>query len=76
MYRKHILYGAFVLRLGEIIDFKHCMKSNIFIKTLSVNIIFYGFSAIDGNIIYIKTKIKENITFSIISDIFRNKSIG
>ena len=40
------------------------MKNNIFVKTLNVNIIFSRFFAFDGNII-----------FSIISDIFRNKSI-
>ena len=39
-------------------------KSNIFVKTLKVNIIFYGFSAIDGNIIFsVKLKLKKTSHF-------------
>ena len=30
----------------------HFLKNNIFVKTLNVNIIFSGFCAIDGNIIF------------------------
>ena len=54
----------------------HCMKNNIFIKTLNVNIIIFEiFRVCPKYHIFRKTKIKENIIFSIISDIFRNKSI-
>ena len=53
-----------------------CMKNNIFVKMLSVNIIFSSLSAIDGNIIFsVKQKLKKKIIFSIISDIFCNKSV-
>ena len=65
----------------------HCIKNNIFVKTLNVHI-FSWFSAICGSIIFsvkqklkkyhifCKTKIKENTIFSMISGIFRNKSLG
>ena len=41
-------------------SYAHCMKNNIFVKTLNVNIIFFLFSAIDGNIIFpVKRKSKK-----------------
>ena len=41
-------------------DGSHCMRNNIFVKTLNVNIIFFWFSAIDGNIIFsVKRKLKK-----------------
>ena len=40
--------------------YEHCMKNNIFEKALNVNIIFFGFSAIDGNIIFsVEQKLKK-----------------
>ena len=54
----------------------HCMKNNIFVKTIKVNIIFSWFSAIDRNIIFsVKRELKKSSYFCIISDIIRNKSI-
>ena len=51
---------------------KHCMKNNIFVKKLFVNIIFSWFSTIERKYhIFCKTKIKENIIFFVISDIFK-----
>ena len=42
----------------------HCMKNNIFEKTLNVNIIFSGFSGNDGNIIFsVKRKSKKKSYF-------------
>ena len=52
----------------------HCVKNNVFVKTLNVNIMFSWLSAFCNHIFH-KTKIKENIIFSIISDIFLRKSI-
>ena len=55
----------------------HCMKNNIFVKML--NVIFAHILVIFRiwwkYHIFCKTKIEEIIIFSIISDIFRNKSI-
>ena len=42
----------------------------------NVNIIFFDFSQLTEISYFRKTKIKENIIFSIISDIFRNISVG
>ena len=42
----------------------HCMKNNIFVKTLNVNISFSGFSGIDGNIIFsVKRELKKILYF-------------
>ena len=40
-------------------NMQHCMKNNIFVKTLNVNIIFSRFSAFDGNIIF---SVKRKLT--------------
>ena len=38
----------------------HCIKNNIFVKTLNASIIFSWFSAIDGNIIFsVNRKLKK-----------------
>ena len=54
----------------------HCMKNNIFVKTIKVNITFSWFSAIDRNVIFsVKRKLKKVSYFCIISYIICNKSI-
>ena len=51
-------------------DLNHCMKNNILVKTLNVNITFSWFSAFDGNVIFsIKRKLKK-ISYSLEVPIF------
>ena len=57
---KHMLF-----KKAAIIPCIHYMKSNVFVKMFTVNIIFYWFYANDGNIIfYVKGNLKKYIFYN------------